>query len=148
MALQPQPDFDAVAGCSSNAAEHANIPAIQQGQQIIAMLQEMRQEMNQGFDQILRQMHQTEARQIAMEANTIARGMNNRVRGLDEPLEPLVAVTNEEIEGFPQTPADIDLLPVSRINELLTLLGQPVRGPEAEKRRRLKISVGFVLTWA
>jgi len=104
------------------------------------------------------------------ESNAMARLVNSMVTRPEQPLTALKAVvTNTEIEGFPETLHAIQNmtgtlclhillphLPGSRgrsltvragtqLNLVLTALGQAVEGTVAEKKRRLKITVGIVV---
>ncbi|KAH8165309.1 hypothetical protein CIB48_g2926 [Xylaria polymorpha] len=80
------------------------------------------------------------------DANAFARFLNMRATKLEDELRPLRALgTNEEIREFPRTVAAMNAVPSARLNEILRLLGEPIEGDVAQRRRRLKLFTGVLV---
>ncbi|KAI1151502.1 hypothetical protein F4825DRAFT_422375 [Nemania diffusa] len=117
MALQ-QPDFLLVQTklqeVGNEIALCVNLPAVDRGQQVLGLLQQMREEMRGIRDEmrgIREEMARQELRNAARDANAFARFLNTRAVKSDDALTPFrVLETNEEIGDFPQTVSEMDTL--------------------------------------
>ncbi|KAI0903327.1 hypothetical protein F4823DRAFT_568805 [Ustulina deusta] len=99
---------------------------------------------NDRVDDLEMRMAKFEARQLASEANALARLLNNRCLRLDSELKPLVSIANEPMYDFPLSYGALDLLPAEKVNTLLERLGQPTEGNLAKARLRLALLAGCI----
>ncbi|KAL8419396.1 hypothetical protein RB594_002576 [Gaeumannomyces avenae] len=97
-------------------------------------------------EQVEARIGRLETRAMASETNAIARGLNGAIIHPDLPLHALRApATNTMIPIFPATSADIGNMDSPTIDQVLAALCQPAIGSLAEKRKRLKHTIGVVL---
>ncbi|KAI0434593.1 hypothetical protein F5Y09DRAFT_295935 [Xylaria sp. FL1042] len=152
MALE-QPDFDHIKGMYAELGEQfalcVNIPAVAEGQRILDILGEIREQgrlMNERLVGIERHMREQDVSAAARDWNVFARFLNSRAMKAEDTLRPFRGIgTNEVIESFPQRLGELDTLPAATVNEVLRGLGEPVDGPIVERRRKLKLLVGVII---
>ncbi|KAF8463270.1 hypothetical protein BDZ91DRAFT_311151 [Kalaharituber pfeilii] len=94
---------------------------------------EMEKMQNMGVMQITRQLDEIKEQMRQMERNI--------ERSIKRQLSP--KKTDNIIEGFPETSADITSLNFASINALLRQIGLPVRGGLEDKRKRLRRHIGL-----
>ncbi|KAJ8130294.1 hypothetical protein O1611_g3336 [Lasiodiplodia mahajangana] len=153
----PQPDFAAIseafAVMAKEFARFPNVPALDNGQQLIravADLQQSSRDLQQSMGDLQLLFKETDTRLSRIEnhisainKNSVARLENNRAQRLSDELVPLCAVfTNLEIEDFPPTLGDIDQLDSAAVNRLLNALNVPVNGTMQARVLRLRRAIG------
>ncbi|KAI1746856.1 hypothetical protein F4782DRAFT_523099 [Xylaria castorea] len=155
MALnRPQPDFGAISAKFNDLGQQfslcENIPAVVEGQEILAALNGITQRLDRidaRLNRIEGRLDNMDLRVVSIDQNSVARLINNRATGPDQALLPLRTPTNLEIDHFPQTTTQLDNLSGPRMADILEQLGQPTGGSVQEKRRRLKTQTGISVQW-
>ncbi|KAF8450140.1 hypothetical protein BGX38DRAFT_510364 [Terfezia claveryi] len=77
--------------------------------------------------------------------NNFARIINSKVTNNITPLEELLALDGQQIQGFPQTTADIHDMDNAAVNNLLTALGLPAGGRVNDKKNRIRLHLGLTV---
>ncbi|KAI9775724.1 MAG: hypothetical protein M1839_000926 [Geoglossum umbratile] len=161
----PLPDFAAIrshlTGAGDQIARCANIPGVQEGNQIAALLgtinvniQHLREEVGalRGEVGVLQgdvgnlqvQVGNMHREMRAEKRNSIVRLANTRVKDLGASIEPLLGEDGQAIQDFPQTTQALRNLGDERLNEILQRLGLPTAGTLAAKRDRLQMHAGAI----
>ncbi|KAI8955288.1 hypothetical protein F4801DRAFT_530270 [Xylaria longipes] len=130
----------------------ANLPAVQDGRGMMGILEEIREQGRQTAVRLAsletrwgERWDEREVRDAARDANAFTRFFNTRVVDPDRELQPLRALaTNEDIQEFPRTIAQMNTISSAPLNEILRLLEQPTHGDIAQRRRRLKLFSGVL----
>ncbi|KAF8423662.1 hypothetical protein EV426DRAFT_602608 [Tirmania nivea] len=152
-----QPNYDNIAqhlrGLADEAALIPNIPFIDQGQQIIVLVNQLIQGQNQliqgqnqlirvqdqliqGQNQLIRGQNQIRQDILRNERNNFARLCNSSITRNDSLIEDLVDVNGHHIDGFPRDRAEIRRLQGDDIDRLLRALGLHIDPAEAVHTRK------------
>ncbi|PUU82303.1 hypothetical protein B9Z19DRAFT_1061989 [Tuber borchii] len=136
----PQPNLGAVSdyfhGLAVEVDRIKNVPAFNQGAQILPALDQIREDIKQG--------EVTNGAAHVRDKNNVARLLNGRLSHASHALEPFYGSNGELIPDFPRTNADIGRLNSAPMNALLVALDLSTHGTMPERKARLKRHIGLM----
>ncbi|KAF8456088.1 hypothetical protein BDZ91DRAFT_745662 [Kalaharituber pfeilii] len=163
------PDFNTLAeamrasanGLSNAATEMEkmpNIPVVDMAAQLNQILLELR-DLRTGLGEVRTELREvrTELRDVRTDLrdlrrdftrenrNNFARLLNSKVTNNTTPLEALLALDGQQIQGFPQTSADIHAMDNAAVNDLLIAFGLPVGGRINDRKNMIRQHIGLTV---